>query len=139
MISGSRLILAAAVIGLVGVAMPATVVAQDKKPSVSKHGPEGREDCLSCHATATDSSKAVPAETHANRANESCLLCHAKDAAIQTKDAKPFAHAVQGKTNCQMCHKEGKMKAPVTPAESHPAAAMDNKVCMYCHKNTPAP
>ena len=139
MISGSRLLVVAAVIGLVGVAAPAVAAGQDKKPTVSKHAPEGREDCLSCHATATDSTKAVPAESHANRPNESCLLCHAKDAAIQTKDAPAFAHSPQGKTNCQMCHKEGKMKAPVTPAASHPAAAMDNKACGLCHKHVPAP
>jgi nitrate/TMAO reductase-like tetraheme cytochrome c subunit len=133
----SRFLAAVAVLGLVGVAAPAQAGAQATKPSVSKHAAEGREDCLSCHATATDSTKAVPAETHANRPNESCLLCHAKDAAIQTKDAPAFKHSPQGKTNCQMCHKEGKMKAPVTPAAAHPAAAMDNKTCAFCHKHVP--
>ena len=139
MTSVSKLLLAMSVFALVGVAAPAVTVAQDKKPTVSKHAPEGREDCLSCHATATDSTKAIPAESHANRPNESCLLCHAKDAAVQTKDAPAFKHSPQGKTNCQMCHKEGKMKAPVTPAAAHPAAAMDNKTCGFCHKHVPAP
>lgn len=133
----SRFLAAVAVLGLVGVAVPAQAAGQATKPSVSKHAAEGREDCLSCHATATDSTKAVPAETHANRPNESCLLCHASTAAIQTKEPASFKHSTQGKTNCQMCHKDGKMKAPVTPAESHPPAAMDNKFCLFCHKQAP--
>jgi len=134
--SVSKLLMAAAAVGLAGLAFPGASSAQAKKPTVMEHSAEGRADCLSCHATATDSTKAVP-EDHASRPNESCQLCHAKDAVVQTKDAPGFKHTTQGRTNCQMCHKEGKMKAPVTPAESH-VGAMDNKFCGYCHQQTPA-
>lgn len=132
----SRLLFAAAVIGLVGYAAPTGASAQAKKPTVMKHEAEGRTDCLKCHATATDSTKAIPAD-HANRPNESCQLCHAKDATVQTKDAPAFKHSTAGKTNCLMCHNGKNPKAPATPAESH-KGAMDIKYCQYCHKQAPA-
>jgi hypothetical protein len=136
MMSVSRLLAAAAIIGLVGVAVPTAASGQAKKPTVMKHSADGRADCLSCHTTATDSTKAVPAD-HAGRPNESCQLCHAKDATIQTKDAPGYKHTSKGRTNCLMCHNGKNAKAPATPAESH-VGAMDIKYCGYCHKETPA-
>lgn len=126
---------AVALIGLIGVVVPLTAAAQAKKPTVMAHAADGRADCLSCHATKTDSTKAVP-EDHANRPNESCLLCHDKDAMVQTKDSPGFKHTAQGRTNCLMCH-NGKMKAPVAPVESHKGMT-DSKFCGYCHKQIPA-
>jgi hypothetical protein len=128
----SRLLMAAALIGLAGVAVPTVAAAQASKPTVMGHSAEGKADCLSCHATGTEGAKAIPAD-HAERPNESCQLCHAKDAVIQTKDAPAYKHTSKGRTNCLMCHKDGKMKAPVTAAETH-QGAMDNKFCGYCHK-----
>ncbi|MBS1242084.1 MAG: hypothetical protein H6R40_1511 [Gemmatimonadetes bacterium] len=81
-----KIVGAAALLALAGAMVPGSIAAQAKKPTVMAHSAEGRADCLSCHATATDSTKAVPAD-HASRPNESCQLCHAKDATVQTKDA----------------------------------------------------
>ena len=131
-----KIVGAAALLALAGAMAPGSIAAQAKKPTVMAHSAEGRADCLSCHATATDSTKAVPAD-HASRPNESCQLCHAKDATVQTKDAPGYKHTSKGRTNCLMCHNGKNAKAPATPAESH-VGAMDIKFCGYCHKETPA-
>lgn len=128
----SKLVGAVALLVLAGAAVPGSLVAQAEKPTVMAHTADGRAACLTCHGTATDSTKAVPAD-HAGRPNESCLLCHAKDAAVQTKDSPSFKHTIQGRSNCLMCH-NGKTKAPVAPEASHPGMT-DSKFCGYCHQH----
>lgn len=141
--SARSLFLAGLMLGLSGVVLAAPAHAQEaakpadstaamKKPTVIKHSPDDRLECLKCHQTATDSTKAVP-EDHAERTNEVCLFCHAEDAIVQSKDPVTFSHTLRARSNCLMCHNGTHEKAKAAPEESH-KAMLDSKYCQLCHK-----
>ena len=90
------------------------------------HVLEGRDDCLGCHNTSTNSP--VPSD-HQGRANDGCTDCHKLASNPSTNMASSIPHELEGRANCLMCHAEGTDSG--VPA-SH--VGRTNAVCTACHQ-----
>ena len=90
------------------------------------HVLDGRDDCLGCHNTSTNSP--VPAD-HQGRTNAECTDCHKLVSNPATTTASAIPHTIEGRDNCLMCHAEGTdMGVPA----SHAGRTSD--VCIACHQ-----
>jgi len=89
------------------------------------HAIVGREQCLTCHASAV---KPVPA-SHAGRTDETCTLCHKPGVVKESEsEAKAIPHAIVGREQCLTCHASAVKPVPV----SH--AGRTDDTCTLCHK-----
>lgn len=103
----------------------------DSRPSVMTHALEGMEGCLACHNVGAVAAVPDIPPNHAERGNETCLWCHSPTAAIQTAEPTALLHAVEGMTQCLLCHAVGTMEGvPDVPADHE---GQPNESCLWCH------
>ena len=99
---------------------------QEEQATNTPHVLEGRDDCLGCHNTSTDSP--IPSD-HQGRTNAECTDCHKVVSNPTTTTASAIPHTLEDRDNCLMCHAEGTdMGVPV----SH--VGRTSNVCTACHQ-----
>lgn len=95
------------------------------------HEVEGKENCVMCHTPGVIPTAPDIPESHEGRGAETCLWCHGQDAAMVTQGASQFAHDLEGRENCILCHTAGMMPEIPDMPESHKDRAVET--CLWCH------
>ncbi len=123
----------------------ATALPPTPRPPIKavSHSVEGREKCMGCH-----SSPRLPAPPdHAGRPDSTCLGCHKVSASVprpaaagtavgpgggvRTGPAGTFAHSVEGREGCLLCHMRGTDGARPVPGDH---GGRLNNTCLSCHR-----
>ncbi|MDO8751323.1 MAG: hypothetical protein Q7K03_09315 [Dehalococcoidia bacterium] len=108
------------------------------------HTLAGRAECLICHASGIASAPAAPPNMK-SLPNEHCLLCHQPGGAARATPIPgsvtptppavggppAIPHALEGRTDCLMCHATGVAGAPAVPANH---VGRTSNTCNLCHK-----